>query len=109
MTEALRALSAECLHCGVQFTPRKAGHVFHSRECRHKGERPPRERVLRDVAAIARLLDRGRDVEERVREDDWHPNPGTEWVRLDACETVRVRRHWYTQLLEEGRLRCRRL
>ena len=61
---------AECLHCGVEFTPRRGGHVFHSRECRHRGERRPRGAPAVDEAAVARLFDEGRDLEARVRADD---------------------------------------
>jgi hypothetical protein len=104
MTEALRALTVECLRCGMPFEPRKFGHVFCIAVCRHRGERGPDEPAPADLEQVAWLFDESRDPEGRVGGDDWHPNPGTEWVSLDACQTVRVRRHWYAQLLEKGRL-----
>lgn len=42
-----------------------------------------------------------RDEDERVTEADWHPNPGTEFVQLDAFDTVRVRRAWWLRLQTE--------
>ena|SRR5829696_10422350 len=51
-----------------------------------------------DADAVARLFDERRDPGERVREDDWHPNPGSEWVGLDMTETVESRRRWYLSL-----------
>ena len=94
---------AECLHCGVEFTPRHGGHVFHSRECRHRGEREPHERQSIDRDQIARLFGQDRELDERVRVDDWHPNPGTPWVELDVCDTVRARRRWYENVLLANR------
>jgi len=95
---------AECLHCGVEFTPRKEGHVFHTVECRHRGERRPEDRVPVDHEAIERLFDPRRDPDERVRADDWHPSPASPFGELDACDTVEKRRRWYTNLRDLGRL-----
>jgi hypothetical protein len=95
---------AACLHCGNPFQPRKAGHVFCSVGCRHGGERRPEERPNVDPELIERLFDPRRDPNELVREDDWHPEPGTGWVALDLCRTVAHRRRWYLTLREEGRL-----
>jgi hypothetical protein len=39
-----------------------------------------------------------RDEKERVTDADCHPNPGTEWVELDACHTVADRRRWWLAL-----------
>ena len=69
--------SAECLHCGKRFWPRRRGHVFCSRACRHKGERPLRERMEIDPEQVKRLFDPDRDPEERIREDDWFAGPRT--------------------------------
>ena len=44
--------------------------------------------------AEQRLWAEDRDENERVSDADWHPNPGTEWVRLDSCQTVGKRRRW---------------
>jgi hypothetical protein len=97
-------LTAECLHCGREFTPRKYGHIFCSTFCRHRGERQPHERTTLDLEAIERLFDESRDLGERVRADDWHPLPGSGWVELDACDTVESRRRWYGNLLVQGRV-----
>ena len=94
---------AECLHCGVEFTPRKAGHVFHSIECRHRGERPPDQRVPIDVGAIERLFDERRDPDERVRPDDWFPGPD-EFAEVDSVDTVAARRRWHRALRQQGLL-----
>ncbi len=48
---------SECLSCGRSFEPRKAGHVFCSVLCPHRGARRPEERVPVDEAAVARLFD----------------------------------------------------
>lgn len=104
MTERQAPLTAECLSCGVEFEPRKCGHVFCSSFCRYRGERRPGEREPVDHEQIARLFDEGRDPDERVRADDWHPG-GPEWVELDAGDTVAERRRWYGNLLREGDLR----
>jgi hypothetical protein len=45
-----------------------------------------------------RLWAEDRDENERVTPDDWHPNPGTEWVKLDAGHTVAHRRQWWLAL-----------
>jgi hypothetical protein len=36
-------------------------------------------------------------LNERVGPDDWHPAPGSEFVELDAGDTVAVRRRWYNE------------
>jgi hypothetical protein len=95
---------AECLHCGVGFVPRNASHVFHSAECRHRGERQPHEREPVDHEQIARLFDEVRDPDEKVRPDDWHPNPDPEWQALDAWDTVGRRRRWYEELTLRGKV-----
>jgi hypothetical protein len=94
----------ECLSCGIEFTPRKAGHVFCSRECRHRGERPPDKRAPIDHGAIERLFDEARDPSERCRDDDWYPESCAEFKQLDAVQTGASRRRWYTNLLLEGQL-----
>ena len=66
---------SECLHCGVQFQPRRRGHVFCTPRCRHRGARKPEDRIAVDSEQIARLFDEGRDPDAQVREDDWHPSP----------------------------------
>ena len=93
----------ECLSCGRGFEPRRIGHVYCSVDCRHRGERrPDREPV--DQQAVERLFDVSRDPESRVLPDEWHPLPGSPWVELDACDTVRQRRRWYRELVKLGRL-----
>jgi hypothetical protein len=84
--------------------PRKAGHVFCSRECRHRGERPPDKRTPIDHDTIERLFDESRDPDERCRDDDWYPDSCIEMKHLDAAQTVRTRRRWYTNLLLDGKL-----
>jgi hypothetical protein len=106
VTEPLapHGLTAQCLNCGIEFTPRKAGHVFCSAFCRHRGERRPDQRVPADPDLVAKLFDEGRDPEALVRVDDWHPG-GPEWAALDACvDTVRGRRAWYWEMQRQGRL-----
>lgn len=109
MTEPLepRGITRECLHCGVEFVPRKAGHVFHSIECRHRGERRADERQPIDVEAIERLFADSRDPRERVRPDDWfpgsHDSATAAGVALFAHDTVEGRRRWYLNL-KKGRL-----
>jgi hypothetical protein len=101
-------VTAECLHCGVTFVPRRAGHVFHSAFCRHRGERAPHERKPVDLEPIVRLFDEARDPGEKVRPDDWHPaaelGTAAEWRALDAGQSVTQRRRWYGTLVLEGRL-----
>lgn len=106
MTEATRGLMAECLHCGVSFVPRKAGHVFHSIACRHRGARAPHERKPIDEEQIARLFDPKRDPSERCRLDDWFcPADADESIRaLYLYDTVGERRRWYRNLEQMGRL-----
>jgi hypothetical protein len=102
MTEPLEphGRTVEC-HCGVPFTPRKAGHVFHSAFCRHRGEREPHERRPVDQEQLERLFDESRDPGERVRPDEWHPGPA-EWLELDACDTLESRRRWYLNLMRRS-------
>jgi hypothetical protein len=94
-----------CLHCGIMFEPRHSGHLFHSSKCRHKGELDPAQRQAASSDAVDRLFAADRDPTERVREDDWHPSPGTPFHRLDAVDTVQVRRRWFTRLGEIRRPR----
>jgi hypothetical protein len=89
----------DCLHCGRQFTPRKAGHVFCSNACRHKGESNPGTGVDWNREKVAALFDPGRDPDERVNLDDWHPTPQhTGFVELDLVDTVKARRQQYRHL-----------
>jgi hypothetical protein len=96
---------ANCLHCGKKFVPRRAGHLYHSRECRYAARDDPERRPV-DRTLVERLFDKGRDPSERVREDDWHPAVGfenaEEWKELDWQDTVESRRRWYLTLREEG-------
>jgi hypothetical protein len=101
VTERQAPLTAECLSCSREFEPRKFGHVFCSSVCRHRGERRPEEREPADPEQVARLFDEGRDPDEQVRPDDWHPAP-SEFDELDAGDTVAMRRRWYGNLLREG-------
>ena len=91
----------ECLHCRGEFQPRRRGHVFCSSWCRHRGEQGKAAPGLSDREQIAQLFDPSRDPEDRVREDDWHPEPNSTWVKLDLCKTVGSRRRWYLALLDE--------
>jgi hypothetical protein len=95
---------ANCLRCGVEFAPRRAGHVFHNAACRHAGAREPHERVIVDHEQITRLFDSSRDPDEKVRADDWHPNPDPAWRALDSWDAVRVRRRWYEELVLAGKV-----
>jgi len=96
--------TAECLGCGVEFEPRKFGHVFCSAFCRHRGERAPHERGPVDHGAIARLFDESREPGERCRDDDWIAESCAAMKRLYAADTVAARRRWYTTLHLEGKL-----
>ena len=104
MTEPLEphGTTRECLHCGAPFVPRKVGHVFHSVECRHRGERRPDERQPIDLEAIERLFDESRDPGERVTDDDWFP--GAAMKHLYSFDSVGGRRRWYRSLQRLGRL-----
>ena len=42
--------------------------------------------------SIERLLDPSRDPAERVRENDWHPHPESQFFDLDLVNTVADRR-----------------
>jgi hypothetical protein len=88
---------AECLHCGKEFTPRRAGHVYHSPWCRHHGERKPYDPPPVDQDQISRLFNPRRNPTERIADDDWHVG-GTEWQSLDAADTVTDRRRWFESL-----------
>ena len=96
---------SECLHCGVQFQPRRRGHVFCSPRCRHRGARKPEDRIAVDSEQIAGLFDESRDPDAQVRDDDWHPTPptpdGLRFRELDACQTVGQRRRWYLNLIKQ--------
>src|SRR5581483_7922206 len=106
MTQRTRALVAQCLHCGGEFKPRKAGHVFCSVGCRHLGERGPNDPPPVDPALIDRLFDPGRDPGERVTLEDWFsPMDTPENVKaLYLCDTVAQRRQWYLRLRGMGRI-----
>jgi hypothetical protein len=95
-----RPATAECLSCGKVFRPRRRGHIFCSKFCRHRGEKPPEERIALDSEQVRRLFDPDRDPEARVRDDDWHPAPDSPMHDLDAVHTVADRRRWYLALLE---------
>lgn len=94
-----------CLHCGNEFEPRKAGHVFCCVPCRHGGERPEHERVPVDHGAVDRLFDLTRDPGELVRDDDWFTpaNATAEHRALYACDTIGTRRAWYLNLAPSRR------
>jgi hypothetical protein len=52
---------------------------------------------------VERLFDPDRDPLERVREDDWHPEPpDSGWRDLDAVDTVATRRRWFEALEDQG-------
>jgi hypothetical protein len=95
----------ECLRCRKLFEPRKAGHVYHSRECRHKGPRREGETEPPSEGDLARLFDRKRVSAGRVDVEDWHP-AGREspWSRLDSKDSIESRRAWHSTLVEEGKL-----
>jgi hypothetical protein len=92
---------ADCLHCGIEFQPRRKGHVFCSSFCRHRGERSDRPGPA-DREQIVRLFDPSRDPDERVREDDWHPTPDSPFHELDSWDTVKTRRCWYLNLIKRS-------
>jgi hypothetical protein len=95
--------TAPCLSCGVSFVPRKFGHVFCSSFCRHRGERVPDvDRASANPEQLAHLSDQSRDPDERVRPDDWHPTPPSEFAELDVGDTIATRRRWHGNLLKEG-------
>jgi hypothetical protein len=97
--------TANCLHCGKEFVPSRAGHLYHSRECRYAARDDPDRRPV-DHKLIERLLDKSRDPEGLVRDDDWHPAVGLEngekFRELDMWQTLGDRRRWYQTLREEG-------
>ena len=94
---------AESLHRGGSFRPRRRGHVFCSSRCRHRGERRGTPGPV-DREQVARLFDKSRDSNQRVRDDDWHPTPetpdGLKWRKLDAYQTLGRRRRRYLNLIE---------
>jgi hypothetical protein len=93
-------MSAEtrCLHCGRVFRPSKAGHVYCSPWCRHRGPRPEAAGPA-DEEQLERLFDESRDPKEQARAEDWHPD--SSWAALDANDTLGARRRWYLALLDE--------
>jgi hypothetical protein len=93
---------ARCLRCRREFERHRAGHLFCSSFCRHRGERRAHESEPVDQAVLNQLFDEARAPNERVRPDDWHPLP--EFAELDRHDTVGRRRDWYLQLVEDGRL-----
>jgi hypothetical protein len=95
---------AECAHCHGEFVRRRSDHRFCCPEHRKLGERKPGAPALPDREQIARLFDKTRDPDERVRADDWHPSGDPRWHELDAWDTVGRRRHWYEELALLGRL-----
>ena len=104
--EEMGGVVAECLRCKRKFAPRKAGHVFCSRECRHRGPRKESDDTVAPTEGeLARLFDPKRDPESRVEPDDWHPTSwDPEWVELDLRHTVSTRRRWFRTLVDEGRM-----
>lgn len=94
--------TAECLSCGISFVPRKFGHVFCGPVCPHRGERRLEDREPADPEQLARLFDEDRDPDALVGDGEWHPSPKSEFVELDAGDTVADRRCWYGNLLQEG-------
>jgi hypothetical protein len=95
---------ARCLHCGGEFRPRRAGHVYCKPWCRHQGERKPYDPPPVDPEVIDRLFDPRRNPNERVRPDDWFSpmDAPKEWKALYAYETVELRRRWYENLKDSG-------
>ena len=57
---------------------------------------------MADPDLVARLFDDGRDPDDRVRGDEWHPSPDSEFPELDAGDTLAQRRKWYRNLRREG-------
>jgi hypothetical protein len=57
-----------------------------------------------DPEQVARLFDPARDPAERVRRDDWYPDPDHDRFELDLTDTVEDRRRWYLTLRELGLL-----
>jgi hypothetical protein len=95
----------ECLRCRKLFVPQKKGHIYHSRECRHKGPRREGETIPPSEADLARLFDRKRAPGGRVDADGWHPaGQGSPRAELDSRDSVADRRAWYETLVEEGSL-----
>ena len=63
-----------------------------------------RRRLISNDPAVLRLFADDRDADERVRRDDWHPDPGSGFFELELCDTVKRRREWYRSLVKVGRL-----
>jgi hypothetical protein len=59
---------------------------------------------LPDREQVARLFDKTRDPDERVRPDDWHPSADPRWHELDSWDTLARRRRWYEELALLGKL-----
>jgi hypothetical protein len=94
---------AECLRCRRKFAPRKAGHVFCSSECRHRGPRKDGDTVAPSEGELARLFDPGRDPHGSVEPDEWHPSGSSSpFVELDLRQTVSTRRRWFRAPVDEG-------
>jgi hypothetical protein len=99
-----RARVARCLRCQREFEPRRAGHVFCTRECRYRGPRRPDDGVVAPTdEQLASLFDPDRDPGERVTAEDWDATGG-DWAELFAEDTVATRRRWLMRLVEWGRL-----
>jgi hypothetical protein len=54
---------------------------------------------ITDDPAVLRLFADDRDPGERVRRDDWHPDPDSPFFELELCDTVESRRRWYRNLV----------
>jgi hypothetical protein len=66
-------------------------------------ERSRRGPISNDPAVL-RLFDGDRDPDDRVRRDDWHPDPDSGFFELELCDTVKRRRTWYRSLVKLGRV-----
>jgi hypothetical protein len=97
---------ARCLHCGGEFRPRRAGHVYCKPWCRHQGERKPYDPEPVDPEVVDRLFDPRRDPEEIVKPDDFFlpVDADPEWRVLYDGETVGARRRWYENLKALGQV-----
>ena len=98
----MNALIASCLRCHGEFVRRRAGHVFCSTECRHRGPRHPDDPPPPTDDELARLFD-DRPAGERVAADEWFPI-GDGWKDLYASETLGRRHRWFRNLVEGGEL-----
>jgi hypothetical protein len=88
------------LRAGVRAPP--SGHIFCSRECRYGSD--DFDRIPADPAPVERLFAQDRDPEERVRPDDWYPDPDSPMQELDSWDTVDKRWRWYLNLREGRRV-----